>query len=246
MSEIIGLDAIAAFPLLIQTIPEISAVKVFDYQAPPLAQARLGQTLGESHLLEKALTIRNNYKMPFWDALLVSCFSAEETPISILEAARFHASHRSLEKEITRNEIINGKLNGLVGATASNSWLALVSEIRKADASSAHLPLIDFHIPCSSQNQKTVLYILRWLLPDGFILLTSGRSYHAWGCKIIEPPQMMDFLARSLLYCPIVDRAYIAHQLIEGRSALRISACGVDKPAPRVIFTNCTSLLSYE
>jgi hypothetical protein len=47
--------------------------------------------------------------------------------------------------------------------------------------------------------------------------------------------EWMDFLGRALLFAPIVDRAYLAHQLLERRCALRISAVGDEKPVPRVV-----------
>jgi hypothetical protein len=47
--------------------------------------------------------------------------------------------------------------------------------------------------------------------------------------------ELIDFLARALMYSPIIDRAYIAHQLLEKRCSLRISGKENKSSLPKVI-----------
>lgn len=53
--------------------------------------------------------------------------------------------------------------------------------------------------------------------------------------KILTQPEFEKFLGTALLLAPIVDRAYIAHQLIEGRCALRLTPGGGKSQVPTVV-----------
>lgn len=223
---------------LVRSMPAIAAVRVFKYQPPPAAQLRIERSEVENFLFEKALELRRELQLPFWDSLLLSCFSCTEVPQSILDAAQLHISHRSSETEVERGSVLDGTLYKLAADRERDSSLALVSEVRTINGKNEHIPLLDFHIPHSEVNQKIVTSILHRLLPSGFILLRSGRSYHAWGTKTITLDDYPTFLARAMLYSPIIDRAYLAHQLIESRSALRISEGYPEKPIPSVILTS--------
>ncbi len=57
----------------------------------------------------------------------------------------------------------------------------------------------------------------------GGFLLQSGESYHFYGKGLLDDRALVRFLGQALLLAPVIDRAWIAHQLIEGASALRIS-----------------------
>lgn len=54
-------------------------------------------------------------------------------------------------------------------------------------------------------------------------MLETDRSYHFYGAELQTVSEQTAFLARALFYSPIVDRAWIAHQLIDKRSNLRIA-----------------------
>jgi hypothetical protein len=233
--SILGLDAVTAIQRLVGSVPAISSIRVFKYEPPPAAQLRVERTEAEKQLFNKALDLRKIYQLPFWDSLLVSCFSSEEVPHSILIAARLHVSHRASDIEVPRADVLDGVLQRFVAELKPETSLAVVSAVQTQKGTTEHIPLVDFHIPCSDVNQNIVSSILSWLLPDGYILLRSGRSYHAWGTKTLPDSDYPAFLAKAMLYSPIIDRAYLAHQLIEGRSALRISSGYPDKPAPSVI-----------
>jgi hypothetical protein len=58
---------------------------------------------------------------------------------------------------------------------------------------------------------------------EGFLVETD-KSYHFYGTKLLEEKELVEFLGRALLFAPIVDRAWISHQLIELCCALRISS----------------------
>jgi hypothetical protein len=113
--------------------------------------------------------------------------------------------------------------------------LELTSEVICDSGATEHIPLLDFHCPISSSNRNLVAEVAKRLLPGGAIILESGDSYHVYGRKTVSSAALTCLLAKSLLFSPIVDRAYIAHQLIEGRCALRISAGGQKRLVPTVV-----------
>src|SRR5438309_1416539 len=126
---IVGLDAVSAYSELINSLPDVAVISVFEYQTPPPVQSRSSYTDEEAHITEKALEIRERYKMPFWDALLLSCFSVDKVPRSILEAASLHVSHRDLERQLTRSEIDNGDLSKMAALCGLRSCIAVISEV---------------------------------------------------------------------------------------------------------------------
>lgn len=60
-----------------------------------------------------------------------------------------------------------------------------------------------------------VAAVCRRVMPHGFLLLDSGDSYHACGIALLAGQERPEFLGRSLFFSPIVDSAYVAHQLVQ-------------------------------
>ena len=56
---------------------------------------------------------------------------------------------------------------------------------------------------------------------SGFIL-NSGNSYHYISKKLTTENGLLDFLGRAILYGPLTDVRWIAHQIIERSFTLRI------------------------
>jgi hypothetical protein len=82
---------------------------------------------------------------------------------------------------------------------------------------------LDFHCPSSAPNLELVAEALRLLDIGAGFILESGKSYHFYGRRLITDSERISFLSRALLLAPIVDRSWIAHQLLEGACGLRIS-----------------------
>ena len=85
-----------------------------------------------------------------------------------------------------------------------------------------HLPMLDFHCRASSDNDALVVAVLKELGLQGYVA-KSGRSYHYYGRRLMSEQDLITMLGRALLYSPIIDRAWIAHQLLERSCGLRIS-----------------------
>ena len=86
----------------------------------------------------------------------------------------------------------------------------------------AHLLLLDFHITVSEENGRLCNAILAELNLSGN-LFDSGKSYHFISDTLFKEEEFLNVLYNCLLFAPIIDRAWIAHQLIEKSCCLRIS-----------------------
>jgi len=114
--------------------------------------------------------------------------------------------------------------------------LSFSSRIELAERGTKQLPLLDFHCPESAENDRLVTEVCKQLYRHTTLVFTSGESYHALGLDPLDERGFQDFLTRSLLFAPIVDARYVAHQLLEGACALRLSN-SADKPNhPRLKF----------
>lgn len=91
-----------------------------------------------------------------------------------------------------------------------------------ADGSVCHIPMIDFHIPASETNLRVVCDVCEALGLNNGYLLESGVSYHFVGANPVSEEELMRILIDALLFCPIVDGAWICHQLKERSCSLRI------------------------
>lgn len=106
------------------------------------------------------------------------------------------------------------------------------------------LPLLDFHCPETSENDTLVQQVCKELFQNAALVFSSGESYHALGLHSMDDPTFQKFLARSLLFAPIVDARYVAHQLIEGACALRLSASPVKPNQPKLKFALGAAVIS--
>jgi hypothetical protein len=61
-------------------------------------------------------------------------------------------------------------------------------------------------------------------------LLSSGRHYHYYGCRILCGNEWDRFLAQFLMPCVMVSPRYIGHSLFQGFCAVRLTAAAPHKP----------------
>jgi hypothetical protein len=204
--------------------PEIDAFELFLPSPIPLAEGRAQFREDECALVNKALDLRSKFAMPFWDALLLSTFDSERVPENILKAARFHNTRVDLRLEVPSSPAMEASLVEICDQH-ENATVVLSSRLTmKGNPSIKHVPMLDFHVPYGEGSTAIATAVLMELGIAGGWLLHSGDSYHFYGKDLLENRELIEFLGRALLYCPIVDRAWIAHQIIEGSCGLRISS----------------------
>lgn len=233
-SSRIGMTAVDALSALLELQSEIAALAVFEPAQVPLAQERLPSDEGSAGIIEAGLAIRRDLGVPFWDAVLLSCFGSGPVAFHILEKALFHNSPPQRLFWVSRSDWSAKYLADVVQEVKLGQVLVVSSRARLNDGTFLHLPMIDFRCPISNANQEMSARVAQLLNPLGGYLLKSGQSYHFYGKGLVPEAEFSSFLGRALLLSPIVDRAWVAHQLIEGTCGLRISARSEDGEVPRV------------
>lgn len=227
------------FVRLLQLHPEITTLQLLEFPPVPLVQDRGILGIEEEALVLRAQALKERHALPFWDCALICTFESERVPKGILSAARFHNGPRTSVREIAAAELAGSALVAADARLPADRIVAISSLVRMRDGTRRHIPMLDFHCPVSPANHEVAAEVLRKLEMGSGYLVESGESYHFYGERLLNVSELSRFLGTALLFSPIVDRAWIAHQLIEGFCGLRISG-RPEYGVPRVISrTDC-------
>ena len=171
-------------------------------------------SLTDDRIFQRALSLRKDLGIPFWSAIMTSMVSLNKFSENCLNQISRHNPNEIIQT-IKAEDFINTKVGEKQGIN---------SKVIMKDGSVRHIPMLDFRVRCTDENTVIVKYICKQLLPNnhGFILV-SGNSYHLIGNVLMYYDELVVFLGKALLYSPIVDDIWIAHQLIEGSCTLRLS-----------------------
>lgn len=185
------------------------------YPQQTLIQNEIALSKSDEKLVAAALEIRNKFRLPFWDSLMLSFFDQENISTKLLSSALVHNKNAEKIKTCDIREI-----KKILNISPEQN-ISLNSEINFKDNTIKHLYLLDFHIYPSANNLIIISEILHVLGLHGYIL-DSGESYHFISNSFFDLEIILDLLAKSLLFAPIVDRAWVAHQLLERSCSLRV------------------------
>lgn len=163
-------------------------------------------------VVSEALSLKKEFDIPFWDAVNISNSRTQNWSEELIVLADHH--NVSKYKEVSAEKIFDAiSLDSNIGI---NSRVVLSSGVIK------HIPMIDFHINHTASSIKIVKSVCKQLNQGKGYIIDSGASYHYIGATLMNEEEFMSFLAHSLLYGPIVDNRWVAHQLIERSATLRI------------------------
>lgn len=227
----IGLPASTAYTRLLLSEPSVQRVSVFKYSSPPPLQQRIQMTEAERALVEHALSLRRTTHLPFWNAVFASCLMQQTHSPQLVASAFFHNGPGE-SADYERRDLEGGVLDQLAG-TGSN--VGLSSAVRDAQGHAWHLSLLDFRCDISPYNESLVALVCSHVMPGGYLLVDSGDSYHACGMRLLSAEERIHTLGMALLAAPVVDSHYIAHQLQQQASSIRISAGGKALRRPYVV-----------
>lgn len=230
----IGCSTATALTSLVTDNSRITALYVFAYRHPPLLQSRVVLSANEQVIVEKAISLRTAYSLPFWEAVMLSCFDEKRDYTRLLHEASFHQTHRNALGRISRDEVLDGHVIKLAESQWSSENLSFSSLVELVGQQMEHIPLLDFHCPETPNNDRLVTEVSRRLYGAEVLLFSSGESYHAVGLETLKSEVLREFLTKSLMFAPIVDSRYIAHQLLEGACALRLSCSPEKRNMPRL------------
>ena len=231
MRSLVGLEAANAYAKILLSHGSVRRVSIYKYSSPPPLQQRMVITPNEQSLIDQALVLRKDTKLPFWNALFAACLQNQSHSPELIEAAFFHNGPGE-PVDYDRAAIETGALEALAQSGRRN--LGLSSQVHD-DERMWHLPLLDFHCDMSPCNEELAALICWHLMPGGYVLIDSGDSYHACGVRLLSPDERIQMLGRALLAAPIVDGHYIAHQLQQKASSIRISMGGKASRTPVVV-----------
>ncbi len=203
------------------------------YSKPPKLQKRMYLNNLELEILSVANRKYENSELCFWDIVFSTCLERKIITGQLLDQALYHKNVNKSPIELTREEVESGGLYDFVMRNSKDHIVAISSEVM-TDIGLKYLPMIDFHCSVNDFNLSVAKSICERLFESESYVLESGRSYHGCGVKLVSYKQWLKTMAKGLLFGGIVDRAYIAHQLIEGKGCLRVSH-GMNDKLPFVV-----------
>jgi hypothetical protein len=194
-----------------------------------------------AELVYRAKQLRHAQGTPFWDTLFG--LAADTDPTSqaeVLELAQFHRWRKAsgAVAQFGLDEAsVEVAVRSEIEAAADDEVVALSSRVMVSDAA-YHIPMIDYRVPVNNRSTAMLTRQLAAMNCSGW-LIDSGRSYHFIGRTLLHGDLGYSrFMGRALLYAPIVDARWIAHQLLEGAAALRISGGNGDEQREPVVIAD--------
>jgi hypothetical protein len=228
------LDAPQLIELLVAEMAEIESIKLFRPRFFPLVQESVGIGDPEQRVIRAGLKLRDDLGLSFWDSLLLHLSTHAERIDNLLKLATRHNRQDLDCTPVRRADCKEDKLRGLIAQLIRGQILAISSEVQTIDGLFRHLPMLDFHCRESDANLNAVKTIIHELGLTGFVV-SSGGSYHFYGRSLVDEQGLITLLSRSLLFSPIVDHRWVAHQLLERACGLRISPGKEYQSCPKVI-----------
>ncbi|PQO28496.1 hypothetical protein DTL21_28255 [Bremerella cremea] len=235
--QLLNLDAIELVECMVDEMQEIRKWSFVSYSHPPPLQSRYNPNAAETLAIARALDLRGELGLPFWDSVLLSLFGEDGVDArGLLVEAQRHQELRGKEFWLTAEELRSGALRSVVAGAGEH--VGICSEVLLSSGHVRHVPLLDFHCP-SPSNLGLVRQVCERILTKRVAILQSGESFHAYGLCLLTAEDLTELLHRALLFSPIVDRAYVAHQLIEKRCVLRVTNSSEKPLVPRVVQVTC-------
>jgi hypothetical protein len=208
---------------IISAHPSITRFHVLDVPTPPFLQERVPSDCLDPSAVEEALQLKRHYGMSFWDAYFVAARQQTAHLDEVFLAALMHDTSGSRLRPVDRKSLPS--LRRLEDDLKPGRMLAVSSLVELRSREIRHIPMLDLHYAASAANLRVSISAVNALRPRSRgLLLQSGKSYHYYGFELLTGDELMKFLASAILLGPIIDRRWIAHQLIEGACALRIGS----------------------
>lgn len=230
-------DAVDVVVALARKHATAASLRLFKPRFPGLVQDRMNLTAAELALVDQAVAWRDSTRVPFWDSLLLHAEMAPVVSESLLDAVQFHNSQKATAFSVPVNEGLGDRVRGEWETLAEDEALVVSSAVTFWDGSRRHIPMLDFHCVATPLTEQLVRRVAPRIWPAGGYLVASGKSFHFYGEGLLDDAGLVQFLAKALLYAPLVDRAWVAHQLLESACGLRVS--------PRHGYTSQPMVIDY-
>lgn len=216
------LDAIAYWSNITSEYGEIDAFHMGRYKRTQKFPSSAGSDRRYRLLAEEARIGSLRDDRPYWDLLLhIAAQKGELTEDLLARASKSHPSKMQL-LPVSASEIRAGALR-LVAQCSIDQVIVIASRVTLVNGQMKHFPMMDLRCGEGDVPLHSVKRLANWLLPGGYALFASGRSYHLVGTEPVSASALSKFLVRSLYAGDLIDRKYVAHHLERGFCTLRIS-----------------------
>lgn len=232
-TNVLGIAAPDFITSLPDAIPQVKTFTFVTYEpSPSLAERLTALAAGDSSVLERAGHIRFDTEdvIPYWESVLAAAWASIDFDVFASEACRHdpEASRDTIFK-LDADALRRGELRKEAAKLEGDRVIALDSRCTLIDGVEAHLPLMDFRMVPRAGDLGNVVAAVRAVGQRYGVVLKSGRSYHYYGFEPLSKSDWLNFCSRCLLLSPLTDSRYIAHRMLAGAAALRLTA-SVSKP----------------
>ncbi|MFC0178554.1 primase 1D-like protein [Thorsellia kenyensis] len=150
----------------------------------------------------------------------------------VLEFSKYNYVPRTIndyryEFKLNLPDFNEKSINYIISNLEPGLELAINSRVSNSNAI-LHIPMIDFGIKLNTSIPVDTLlkFVKYWNM--NFILFSSGRSYHAYGDRLLEQNEWINFMGSLLLINipgerKLIDDRWVGHRLLAGYSSLRWS-----------------------
>lgn len=205
--------------------PQITEIRFQTYSPAPGLSARLNDTLSqeETEFRDAAEHLADSVGIPFWDALLSVCMHRGAVPEKFVDVALFHGPDPGAETfTLDRDQISTEAIEGILERVPEGRGLVVCSRVSLACGEIVQLPMVDFLCACSEKNADAIRRFLAAAGQGEGILVESGHSYHFYGTFLLSLQEWVSFMARCLLFGPVIDVRYVGHRLLDGECRLKV------------------------
>lgn len=218
----LNLDVIDLVISIVSSHPEIDVVFLGQPHINDPLLSRSDLSPSDRDLIRTAWRQCNESGFPLWDSVMMLLARSDQIPDTILRQAMFHHGISGTQFSVMSDAFAR-KVCELSQNMPPGQMLAMCSEVQLKNGSTKHIPMIDFRCPVRPHSLQFVSRIAKLFdVGKGFIVETD-RSYHFYGAELLTGQEWLQLLGRALQFSPIVDRAWIAHQLIDKCCNLRIA-----------------------
>jgi hypothetical protein len=236
----VGVKASTFVQGLPDLVDEVQAFTFVVYSPRPSLAERLKPVSSEltEEVFRNADSLRDltNQALPYWESIIAAAWTSERFEAFVNEATKHDASERGERLiHVPAGEVRAGRLDDEIAALDTTEVIGLDSRCALADGSAAHLPLMDFRIVPRDGDTEKLWYALEAIGERRGAILKSGRSYHYYGFRVLPHDKWEAFCAKCLLLSPLTDSRYVAHRLLAGAAALRLSNTAIKPEIPYVV-----------
>jgi len=230
----LNLDVIDMIIGIVGAHPEIAVVFLGQPQTNVPLLGRSDLLPLDRDLIRTAWRQCSESGLPLWDTVMLLLSRADQIYDTILNQAMVHRGISTTQFSVM-SDAFAPKIRELSESKPPEQMLAMCSKVQLKKGTTEHIPMMDFRCPVSPHSLQLVSTIAKLFdVGKGFIVETD-RSYHFYGSELLTEQEWLKFLGRALQFSPIVDRAWIAHQLIDLCCNLRIAPRRPDGKELRVV-----------